>query len=69
MTERVFIIDVRGKKREWSFIFVGDESALEDWLEDGLSVSVVENIIPQWWTNLGFSSKVWGFFQDILRRW
>ena len=64
MTKKLLAIDVRGKRREWSFLFLGDPKYLDEWRADGLRVDEVVNVIPQKVVNLGLA-RVWCCLQDI----
>ena len=59
-------INVRGKRKEWSFIFEGDPKFLEEWRSDGLVIDEVINTIPRWWVDLGFSVKLYCDIQDFF---
>ena len=57
-------IEVRGKERRWSFVFDGDPRYLEEWRADGLEVSEVMNIIPEWVMDVRLL-RPWVFSQDV----
>lgn len=61
-------IHIKGKQHEWDFI-LKDPITWENIKEisnDGILIYRVENIIPQWWINLGFPVRFWCFIQDWL---
>jgi len=64
--KRVYSIMVIGKAHKWSFLIEEDPQYLQEWLDDGLDISLVVNIIPEWVVNLGLT-KVWCFLQDIFQ--
>ena len=64
--KRIYSITVTGHAHKWSFLFDGDPQYLQEWLDDGLDVALVVNIIPEWVANLGLV-KVWCFLQDIFQ--
>lgn len=66
MSKKLFEITVHGKSKTWGFLFDGEEKYLQDWVNDGLDVSRVENIIPEWVVNAGLI-KIWCFLQDIFQ--
>ena len=49
-------VTIRGKQKEWGFVFKGDPKYLEEWRADGLEVAVLLNRIPQWAQRLGLSA-------------
>lgn len=65
---KLFAIDVRGKQKEWSFHFVGDDRYLGEWLADGLKVSEVVGTIPKYWVDLGLPLRLWLVWQRF-RDW
>ena len=64
--KRIFTILVRGKTKEWCFNYVGDTRDYQGWIDDGLDVGRVLNIIPLWVVNLGLT-RTWCFLQDIFQ--
>ena len=40
-----FSIHVKGKNKNWSFTFIGEEEHLQDWIADGLEVYRVDEEI------------------------
>ena len=58
-------VQLKGKEHTWSFSFYGDPKDIEDWREDGLDVTIIENAIPEWAVNCGLT-HVYAFFQDIF---
>ena len=66
MSKRVFLLTVRGKQHEWCFPFDGEEEYWDEWLADGLDVSMVENIIPEWVVFFGLDG-IWCKLQTFFR--
>jgi hypothetical protein len=66
--EKVYSLELMGKHKKWLFEIEAKPEWVEDWREDGLTVNLIENIIPEWWVNMGFSVKLWCFIQDIFRK-
>lgn len=64
MSKKLFSIDVRGRHKEWSFLFWGDAKHLDEWRADGLRVNEVINVVPEVVVNLGLA-RLWCFLQDI----
>lgn len=60
-----FVIHVRGKQHNWSFVFLGDPKHIDDWRADGLKVFEVVNSIPEWAVNLGLT-HIWCRMQDVF---
>lgn len=60
MSQRLMSITVKGKRHNWIFEFDGDTKYWQDWIDDGLDVYLVENIMPYW-----ANPKIWCFLQDI----
>lgn len=65
MAKKLLSITVKGKNKDWSFNFYGEEKYLNEWRADGLEIDEVENIIPAWVIDIGML-KPWCFFQDIF---
>ena len=65
MAKKLLMIDVRGKRKGWSFHFYGDPKYIAEWRADGLVVHEVDNVIPVWVVELGLT-RPWCFFQDII---
>lgn len=59
-------IEVRGKRKRWVFHFKGDPRHLADWRADGLQVSPVANVIPEWIVDLGLLHP-WCWLQDLWK--
>lgn len=59
----MYSITVRGKTKEWSFEFEG-ENHLDEWEADGLEVYKVVAKIPFWVAKMGLGG-VWMFLQKI----
>jgi hypothetical protein len=58
-------ITVRGREKQWGFMFDGDTRHLADWRADGLEVDEIINTIPEWVVDTGLL-RVWCFMQDLL---
>ena len=43
---KLFAIVVHGKERVWDFLFEGDDKYLQEWLDDGLDIAEVVEVIP-----------------------
>lgn len=65
MSRKLLSIDVRGKSKSWNFTFSGDPKYIAEWRADGLDVSEVCNIIPEWAVDLGLT-RAWCFVQDVF---
>lgn len=63
--KRLYALDARGKRKEWVFCFMAHPDHVEDWLRDGLPVTEVVNVIPEWVVDLGFA-RPWFWLQDML---
>ena len=62
---KVYALDVRGKRHEWVFLICADPKQVEDWRADGLVVDEVVNTVPQWYVDLGLPVKLLVLLQDI----
>lgn len=64
MTRKLMVIEVRGRYRQWGFLFYGDPAHISDWRADGLDVAQVENIVPDWvpW----WLVRAWCWGQDVF---
>jgi len=65
MSDKLMSIVVQGEEHEWSFTFYGNPDHMEDWIDDGLEVYLVENVIPLWIWNAGLE-RPWCFLQDLF---
>lgn len=65
MGKKLMFVDVQGKSHKWMFEFYGDPQYLEEWRADGLTVEVIENIIPAWVVDFGLA-RPWVFLQDLF---
>jgi hypothetical protein len=65
MSQKQMMIEVRGKRKSWSFPFYGDPKYLAEWRADGLEVNEVYNTIPYWVVECGMA-RPWCFVQDVL---
>lgn len=64
MTKRLLGLEVRGYTKKWGFTFYGDPKYIPEWRADGIEISEIENIIPEWVVSFGLT-RVWCFFQDV----
>ena len=60
-------ICVQGKTKPFYFEFDSEPEYLQGWWDEGLDVSVIVNIIPQWVATLGLVS-LWCKVQDLFYR-
>ena len=63
--KKAMVVDVRGKRHKWGFLFYGDPKDLAEWRADGLEVYEVENIVPAWAVAFGLG-RLWCIGQDLL---
>lgn len=71
MAKQLMSIEVRGREKQWGFLFEGDPAHLAEWRADGLEVDEVCNVIPVWAQRMGLT-RVWCRVQDTwawLRLW
>lgn len=66
MAEILLGISIKGKRKRWGFHFYGDPKYIPEWQEDGLDVTIIENVIPAWWVDAGLSVRFWCFWQDVF---
>jgi len=66
--KKLYSLELRGKRHEWSIEVLADPKHVEDWRADGLDVSEIENTIPQWYVDMGLPVSVWCFFQDVFMK-
>lgn len=64
--KRMLCIDIRGKRKNWTFVFEGDPKYIPEWEADGLHVEELINTVPEWWVDAGLSVRFYCFFQDIF---
>lgn len=64
--KKLYALDIRGKWKEWTFEVWVDPKYVDEWRSDGLHIDEIVNTIPEWWMNLGFSARLWCFFQDLF---
>ena len=60
-----YVLDVRGKRKEWCFEVWVDPKYIEEWRADGLRIDELINTIPKWWVDLGLPVKAWCWMQDV----
>jgi len=58
-------IEVRGKRKEWSFEFEGDDKYLQEWWDDGLNVMIITETIPEWVSDFGLAG-VWYWIRGLF---
>lgn len=63
--KKLMNITVKGDRHDWGFSFYGDPKHIEDWLADGLDVTITENTCPEWAVRLGWH-RAWFRAQDIF---
>ena len=64
--KKLYSFEIRGKYHKWDFHVEASKKQERDWEMKGIDVLPVTNIIPEWWVYMGFSIKLWCFFQDLL---
>lgn len=64
--KKLYSLEIRGKRKEWGFPLWADPKHVEDWRADGLVFNEILNSIPKWWVDMGFSVRLWCFFEDIF---
>lgn len=69
MSQKLYALNIRGKRKEWSFHVWVDPKYLDEWRADGLSLDEIVNTIPQWWVDAGFSVRLWCWLQDRHLVW
>ena len=67
MSKKPLAICVRGRTKEWSFMFRGDPKYLDVWRADGLLVGEVVDRIPTLVVDLGLA-RAWSWFQDAIAK-
>ena len=65
MGKKLLSITVKGKQHEWGFNFYADPKHIPTWIEDGLDVVQIENIVPEWIVDIGML-KPYVFIQDLF---
>lgn len=65
VSKKLMMITVRGKQSRWGFEFYGDQKYFKEWLDDGLDIVLVENVIPEWVANVGLV-RAWCILQDLF---
>jgi len=60
--KKLFAINVRGKTKEWSFHFWGNEGDWGDWEEDGLKITKITSVTPYSVEMAGFGG-IWRWLQ------
>ena len=58
-------ITVKGKDETWCFDILADSKYIQEWLDDGLDIVVIENTIPMWVNEIGLT-RAWVFMQDLF---
>jgi hypothetical protein len=59
-----YALDIRGKRREWTFHIRAEPEHVEEWRADGLQIDEVLNVIPQWYVDLGLPIGLFCAIQD-----
>lgn len=65
MSKKLMMITVRGDSHRWCFQFYGDLEYLQEWIDDGLDIVMIENAIPDWVVSFGLA-RAWCFAQDVF---
>jgi len=63
--KKLLSVEVKGADKTWSFSFYGDPKHIDVWRDDGLEISEIINVIPEWVIDLGLI-RPWIFFQDLF---
>lgn len=61
---KVYTIEIYGKKKKWSFHIEGNDKYWEEWIADGLEVNKLVNTIPENLPNTFI--PFWCFMQDLF---
>ena len=56
---------VKGRNHTWCFDILADEKYMQEWLDDGLDIVIIENTIPMWVNDFGLT-HAWVFMQDLF---
>jgi len=65
MSKKLLSVTVKGNQSKWNFNFYGDPNHIQDWVNDGLEIVEIENVIPKWVVDIGLL-KPYVFLQDIF---
>jgi len=65
MSKKLLSVTVKGNQSKWTFNFYGDQNHIQDWVNDGLEIVEIENVIPKWIVDIGLL-KPYVFLQDIF---
>jgi len=65
MSEKLLAVTVTGKQHSWSFHTYADPKYIQEWLDDGLEVEEVINVVPTRVVNLG-ALRIFVFLQNLL---
>jgi hypothetical protein len=60
-----YSITIQGNQHRWSFDVDIDPKYVEAWRDDGIDISEVFHVIPEWAVGAGLL-RVWCFIQDIF---
>ena len=58
-------ITVKGKNRTWCFDILANSKYIQEWLDDGLDIVIIENTIPMFVVDCGLT-HAWVFMQDLF---
>jgi hypothetical protein len=63
--KKLLTVTVKGRSKTWSFTILEDIKYIQDWIDDGLEVYELCNIVPEVVQRYGLT-KLWCFLQDIF---
>lgn len=66
MSKILHSVIVRGKGATWCIHAYITKQTAQDWRDDGLDVTEILNVIPEWWVNWGLPVRLWCFVQDCI---
>lgn len=61
----IYVINIKGKEKEWSFHTVLDDKYINEWVNDGIEIYEPIHMIPDWVVTLGLT-RVWCFFRNLF---
>ncbi len=69
MTNKRYVVDVRGKSKTFTISFYADDAEVENMRCDGLDVCELVHSMPAWVAYAGLA-PMWCFFEDVWNfRW